>query len=232
MNESGLFNEPELLELMSRSRTGFKAFCATVDLLGMKTMIRENPIEASSRLNDLQQGFGDAFLLFPGGTDYRVCFAGDSVFVVKELAPEESWIERWPDFCGHVFALASVMQDLEVSIGNPGIRLIISYGQLFQLRQPDSWREESISEYTRNWLVLTGASDALVKCTEAERLGQNGGFDGGYCWHEDTKRERSYLGTRLFRIPTNLCRLPDLYPTFYQEVRARTEKQTELVVGE
>lgn len=198
----------------------------------MQRMIRENPDEAQSRLDDLQQGFGDALVLFPGGEDYRVCFAGDSIFVVKELAPGEGRVERWPSFCGHVFALASVIQDLEVGIGNPGIRLIMSYGRLFQLRQPNSWREKPISEYTRNWLVLTGASDALLKCTQAERLGRNAGFSGGYCWHEDPERERSYIGTRLFSIPNALCRQPGLYPVFYEELRVRGDNRAELLGGE
>jgi hypothetical protein len=191
-------------------------------------MMRKNPAEAQARLNDLQQGFGDALIFFPGGEDYRVCFAGDSLFIVKELSPDDDWIEHWPAFCGHLFAMASMLQDLETNIGNPGLRAIVSYGRLLQLRESDSWREEPISRYTRNWLVLTGASGALLKCTEAERLGSKGGFHGGYFWHEDPEKERSYRGTPLYKIPPELCCQPALYRAFYYETIQKAKRESEL----
>ncbi len=138
----------ELFELAARGRQGFNAFCATLDLYATQSLMRARIEEAHARLNDLQQGFGDALVLFPGGEDYRVCFAGDSLFIVRELSPDDSWTEHWPSFCGHIFALASVLQDLETIIGNPGLRLIISHGTALQLRQPDYWREEPMAQYT------------------------------------------------------------------------------------
>lgn len=219
-----------ILKIVSRSRKGFNAFCATLDLLGVRSMIKSNPIEAQARINDLQQGFGDSLVLLPGGQDYRACFAGDSLFIVKELQPEDNWIKHWPSFIGHVFAVASVLNDLEVNIGNPGLRVIISYGRLLQLREPESWNDELISVYTKNWLVLTGASDALIKCTEAERVGHKGGFNGGYCWHEEPEQEYSYLGTPLFKISNMLYQQPNLYQTFYNEIRQKAEKKTKLQI--
>jgi hypothetical protein len=191
-------------------------------------MMENNSSEVHSRLDDLQQGFGEALLFFPGGKDYRVCFAGDSLFIVKELLPEDNWINYWPTFTGHLFAIASLLHDLDTNIGNPGIRVIVSYGKLFQLREPDSWKEDPISRYTKNWLVLTGASEALIKCTIAEDLGSSGGFFGGYFWHEEPDKEYKYLGTPLSRIHNAFCMQPDLYPTFYQEIRGKATKRAGL----
>lgn len=223
-----LINWDEVFKLVSRSRQGFNAFCATFDLLGIRSMMKNNPDEAKARLNDLQQGFGDALIFFPGGQDYRVCFAADSLFIVKELLPEDNWIEHWPSFNGHLFAIASLLHDLETNIGNPGLRVIISYGHLLQLSEPDSWRDKLISEYTENWLVLTGASDALIKCDEAERLGSKGGFVGGYCWHEEPDKEYSYLGTPLFKMQIEYNQQPNLYPDFYKEIRSKAVKMVKL----
>jgi len=225
---STLINWNEILELVSRSRQGFNAFCATFDLLGVRSIMKNNPEEAKARLNDLQQGFGDALIFYPGGQDYRVCFAGDSLFIVKELLPEDNWIKYWPSFNGHLFAIASMLYDLENNFGNPGLRIIISYGKLLQLREPDCWHDKLISGYTKNWLVLTGASDAFKKCTEAENLGSKGGFDGGYCWHEEPDQEYSYLGTSLFKISNEYFQQPNLYPTLYKEIRLKAGKKAEL----
>ena len=134
----------------------------------------------------------------------------------------------WPSFCGHIFALASNVQDLDRKIGNPGVRVVISYGRLFQIYQPKSWRRYPIAEYTQNWFVLTGASEALIKCTEVERLGRRNGFQGGYCWHEIPGSERVYLGTPFFVIPLEHDQQPDLYPTFYELLCKRADKRVEL----
>lgn len=191
------------LELARRMRPGFRAFCASLDLLGMKRTIAVDQEEAIQRLDDFQQGFGDALQFYPGGNDYRVCFLGDSLFIVKELQPEEKNEEAWQLFCGHLFALASWVQTLEKKIGNPGLRMTISYGSLFQIVEPDSWRRHPISDYTKNWFVLTGASEALVKCHEIEQQGQAHGFAGGYCWHEVPSNNNVFNGTPFFKVPIN-----------------------------
>jgi hypothetical protein len=220
-----------IIELAKRRRSGYGAFCAFIDLLGMKKEMSLNPREAVYRLNDLQQGFGHALIFFPGGRDYRVCFLADSLLVVKELTPEEKFDECWPMFCGHVFALASYVQELETDIGNPGLRMFVSYGRLSQIIEPDSWRQYPISDFTKNWFVLTGASDALRKCDDADRAGSSGGFDGGYCWHEIPSNEREYLGTRFIKIPPDYWRQPNLYPAFYQELCKKADKRVKLPVG-
>jgi len=228
MTKDTLDNWDKVIELVSRGQRDFNAFCATIDLLGMRSLIKSDSFEACSRLDDLQQGFGEALFFFPSEKDYRVCFAGDSLFIVKELSPEYNWIDYWPSFAGHIFAMASFLHDLDTNIGNPGLRVIISYGQLFQLREPDSWKDKLISPYTENWVVLTGASEALMKCTEAEVLGKGRGFFGGYCWHEEPDREYKYLGTPLLKIPNEFCQQPNLYPTFYQEIRRKATEKAEL----
>jgi hypothetical protein len=53
-----------------------------IDLLGAARLSLQNRHEAAARLNDLQGGFFDGLIdFFPGGDDYRICYAGDSVFV-------------------------------------------------------------------------------------------------------------------------------------------------------
>lgn len=228
MIKDTLDNWDKILELVSRGRQGFNAFCATIDLLGMRSLMKSDFLEARSRLDDLHQGFGDDLLLFPGGEDYHVCFAGDSLFIVKELSPENNWINYWPSFTGHIFAMASFLHDLDTNIGNPGLRVIISYGRLFQLREPESWKDKMISPYTKNWVVLTGASEALVKCTEAEKRGSSGGFEGRYCWHEKPDQEFKYLGTPLFKVSSKFYQQPSIYPALYEEIRRKARKRAEL----
>ena len=74
--------------------------------------------------------------------DYRVCFAGDSVFVVREVEPQEQLADVWPNFCGHVFAITSMAQEIEFELRNPGVTLIISYGELAQIYNPDHWKDQ------------------------------------------------------------------------------------------
>ena len=104
----------------------------------------------------------------------------------------------------------------------------MSYGHLSQLYEPDNWKKPPVSEYSNNWFVLTGASEALMKCDQAERLGRKGGFEGGYCWHEVPGNERFYWGTPFFRIPLEHYRQPGLYPLFYQEMCSMHDKTAEL----
>lgn len=218
MSSSLQLDWQKVVELAKRMRLGFWAFCASIDLLGMKKTMTYNPEEAIHRLNDLQQAFGDALLFFPGGGDYRVCFLADSLLIVKELTPEEKSEKPWPMFCGHIFALASYVHKLETNIGNPGVRMVLSYGHLFQIVEPDSWRKYPISHFTKNWFVLTGASDALRKCDQVEKKGRRHGFEGGYCWHEIPNNESVYLGTPFFEIPVEQYQKPNLYPVFYEEL--------------
>lgn len=218
----------QVVELAKRMRSGYRAFCAYIDLLDMKETMRLDPAEAIHRLDDFQQSFGEALLFFPGGKDYRVCFLADSLLVIKELTPEEKSEECWPTFCGHVFALASYVQELETNIGNPGLRMFVSYGQLFQIIEPDSWRQYPISEFTKNWFVLTGASDALTKCHQADKVGHKGGFEGGYCWHEVPDKDGFYFGTPLYMIHPAQRMQPNLYPLFYNELCNKACKSAEL----
>jgi len=90
MTDNLQFDWQQVFELTKRMMPDFRAFCASVDLLGVEEGIARDPEEAKQRLNDLQQGFGEALIFFPGGEDYRVCFVGDSLFVVKELTPPEN----------------------------------------------------------------------------------------------------------------------------------------------
>jgi len=208
-------------------RAGYKAFCAHIDLMATSLMIETKPDEALARINDLKS-FGDALFLFPGGEDYRVCFAGDSIFVIKELSPEQKIEALWPRFCGHIYALTSVTHDMETTIGNPGLRVVTSYGPLLQIFEPDHLADESVEEYTKNWFVLTGASAALKKCTEAEALGRKGGFLPNYVWHEKLDDPRSYWGTRCLKIPLENYQRPELYCGFYEQMLAKADQEAHL----
>lgn len=209
----------QAFELAKRTRPGFRAFCATVDLLGVSEMMMEAPKEAAQRLNDLQEGFGEALLvLYPRGPAYRMCFAGDCWFVVQEVSPDEDTDELWPLFCGHVFALASCLHILETNWELPGVRVVVSYGPLLQICEPESWRRYDTEGYTSNWMVLTGASTALAKCTKVESLGKNSGFDGGYFWHEIPDSEGEYLGSRFFEVQPARCWRPEIYADVYRRL--------------
>lgn len=75
-------SEKNFFRLIRRGRSGFQSFCAMIDLLGAARLSLQNRHEAAARLNDLQGGFFDGLIdFFPGGDDYRICYAGDSVFV-------------------------------------------------------------------------------------------------------------------------------------------------------
>jgi len=192
-------------------------------------MIYTNPEEVLSRLDDLQQGFGEAVAtFFPGGSDYRVCFLGDSVWIVKELSPQESQEELWPRFCGHLFAVSSLLQETETRIGNPGLRVIMSYGRLFQLSRPKSWQHPIIAPFAANWYVLTGGSEALAKCDKAEHMGSKGGFEGGYCWHGILEQPNHYHGTPLYSIPRDQWCQPQLYLGLYHQMLAKADHTAEL----
>lgn len=120
--------ENELQRRVERSRSGYRAFCATIDLLGVTRMLEKDPWEAMSRLNDLQQSFAHASLFFPSDAQERACFAGDSWFMVREVRPDEDEGGLWKLFCGRVFALVSIAAAMEHDLGNPGIRVIASRG--------------------------------------------------------------------------------------------------------
>jgi hypothetical protein len=220
----------DLLEAVKRGRDGFRAIAASIDLVGMKNLMARRPGEARARLDDLQQGFGEALIFHPGGEAYRVCFAGDSVFVVQELDPDAEADEGavWASFCGHIFALGGFLNDMDRGIGNPGLRVFVAAGPLFQLTKPDSWRTLPWSQETANWFVLTGASVALAKVWEAEKAGRGGGFDPGYCWHELLGAPGTFLGTTLRKIGPEYSRQRALYPEVYREMIHNANRKTQI----
>jgi hypothetical protein len=115
--------------------------------------------------------------------------------VVQEFSPGADKESLWTRFCGHIYLLASLLHDLDTGIGNPGIRAILAGGELFQIREPESWHKVPWRDQTRNWFILTSASVALLKCKEAEDAGRRGGFVSGLCWHESGAEPRRFLGS-------------------------------------
>lgn len=213
--------EKEVLRRVERSRSGYRALCATVDLLGVTRMLEEDPYEAMSRLNDLQQSLANATLFFPNDAEERACFAGDSWFLVREVGPDEDEAQLWRAFCGRVFALVSMAAEIEHDLGNPGIRVIASRGRLVQIVELERWREDFIEDQTRHWFVLTGAAEGLIKCQAAEKAGSGGGFGRGLFWHEKLDTELEYIGTPLGKINRQSYCDPTVYPQIYDEMCSR-----------
>lgn len=222
-----LFDFDEARELARRKTPGYKSACCLIDLYAFKEHIPDDPWEVKARLDDLQQGFLNNFLLFPDGSDYRVCCISDSIFVVREIAPDEDFEKIWSRFCGHMYALSAQSLDLEVGIGNKGLRVIISYGPLLQLSEPGYWDENEIIEVNLDdWFALTGASEAVNKCLEADRQGEESGFKNNYCWYESPDQSREYFGTKLKPIDKRFCRQPELYPRFYEKIKEDNDQKT------
>jgi hypothetical protein len=219
-------SEEDFFRLIRRSRSGFQSFCAMIDLLGVARLTVQNHREAAARLNDLQGGFFDGLIdFFPGGDDYRICYAGDSVFVVEEIDPDSDWRAAWPKFCGHMYALSCLVNSLDTTIGNVGLRTFVAYGPVLQIREPDAHRRRVTHP---NWFVLTGASMAFAKCWEAERQGSAAGFVGPRFWHERPDAESNFLGTALAKFETlrHLARDPNAYPQIYDAIKADVQNLT------
>ena len=99
---------------------------------------------------------------------YRVCFAGDSVFVIREIEPEAQVAPIWASFCGHMFAVAGLIHEMDQAIGNPGLfplRLFLSgaSGGSFE----DRWSSGGPAEET----VLDHLPWAAMFPGRQERLG-------------------------------------------------------------
>ena len=71
---------------------------------------------------------------------YRVCFAGDSVFVIREIEPEAQVAPIWASFCGHMFAVAGLIHEMDQAIGNPGLRVVVAAGPLLSLCSGHGYR--------------------------------------------------------------------------------------------
>ena len=220
--------ESQIVAEIKRSRRGYGAFAASIDLLATQALMKMNSHEARQRVNDLQQGIGEALQFFPGGELYRVCFTGDSVFVIREIDPDEHTPLLWPVFCGHIYALASFMHDVDKRIGNAGVRAIIAHGPLFQLTDPDSWKRLPWQGQVRNWFVLTGPSIALTKCLNAEKAGRKGGFFSSYCWHERLEKVGTFLGTPLQALPLECAMHPELYAEVHSRMIAAADRSASL----
>lgn len=223
--------ESQIMADLKRSRRGYQAFAASVDLVATQALMKMNPHEARQRVNDLQQGVGEALQFFPGGEHYRVCLAGDAVFVIREIDTDEDSALLWPAFCGRIFALASFMHQMERGIGNAGFRAIVAYGPLFQLTDPDSWKRLPWHNEVHNWFVLTGPSIAFKKCCDAERAGRKGGFLPSYCWHEQSEEAGSFLGTPLQALPLEWAMHPELYAEVHSRMITAADRTAALATS-
>lgn len=211
----------QVIRLVQRKRAGFSSFCASIDLLGIRDMSVRNPAEAGERLNDLQGGLGEATSFFPGGADYRGCFLGDSWFLVREVSPDENISELWPAFCGHLYGLTSMIHELESGLANPGIRVVVAYGSLIPIAEPDMWKYPQIEGDTTHWFVLTGIDNAFIKSEQAQRKGTKGGFSRELFWFEAPGKERVFWGAPFVKIAFEQYRRPELYPRFFEELCER-----------
>lgn len=69
---------------------------------------------------------------------------------------------------------------------------------------------------------------ALAKVWEAEKAGRRGGFDPGYCWHEQPGAPGTFLGTALRKIGLEYARQPALYSDFYREMIRSADRRAQL----
>jgi hypothetical protein len=93
----------ELWNTFTRSREGFRAFAATVDLIGMKAQMLARH-QARARLDGLQQGFGEALLLFPG-----TATTASALPAIRYSWSVKSTRMRARHRCGRHFAVTSML---------------------------------------------------------------------------------------------------------------------------
>ena len=217
-----------------RRQPGWHGFAASFDLVAIGAQLNmggdnaPKRAEAWQRINDLHLFFGEIFDFFPAPHKYSVCFAGDSIFVIQEIEPGIDFKELWPEFCGHMYALAGYIHQAEQDIDNLGLRVIVAYGQLFPLFQPDRWKNLDPAISGTNWAALTGPSEAFKKCFDAEGRGTKGGFDKFYCWHEQIDQPKTFHGTPIREIDLHYARRPDMYPEFHIEMLKLADKEATL----
>jgi hypothetical protein len=162
-------HEEDFFSLIRRSRPGFQSVWAMIDLLGVARLSIKNRREALERLNDLQGGVFDGLIdFFPGGDEYRICYGGDSVFVVEEIDPDSDWravmaAALW----SHVRPLVLGESSRHHNWQRRPSQFRIVWAASSDSRTGRSSQEGRSSEL----VVLTGASMAFAKCCEAERQG-------------------------------------------------------------
>jgi hypothetical protein len=127
-----------------------------------------------------------------------------------------------------VYALTAFVEHLERVWDNPGVRVVVSYGSLIPLSDPDALQKNpGTVDFTRNWLALTGVDEAFTKCWKAEQEGSRLGFRRGFFWHEALDTPRTYLGTAVRPLGDAMLQAPELYPSLYRElVESSTESAT------
>ena len=83
---------------------------------------------------------------------YRVCFAGDSVFVIREIEPEAQVAPIWASFCGHMFAVAGLIHEMDEAMA----------------RRIEIWPVEKLIPYARNPRTHSEAQVAQIAASIAE----------------------------------------------------------------
>jgi len=101
------------------------------------------------------------------------------------------------------------------------MRTFVSYGSLIPLSRPAAWNEDHLSEVTLNWRFLTGANEALAKCSKADAAGSAAGFLHNMIWVEKLENPSSYQGVKFIEPPLSTCRdqgiYKEIYKTFFKD---------------
>lgn len=216
-------DENELFELIKNTELYHVTFCASIDLLGISSLIGKPNTNLNMRLYNLYSGFWAANEIYPIPTRYQICFAGDSIFIINELTIEEELNNGaqnyYYEFCGNVYGIASEINLLEHttnSNGPCGIRVIISYGKTYDISRNNLWQDQS------NWFVLSGPNTALVKSLKAEKLGRKNGFKWNSLYYEVWEKEEKYNGVNIKPIdPRHDLQPPELYKKIYEVINSQ-----------
>lgn len=226
-------DENELFELIKNTETYKKTFCASIDLLGVSSLIGKSSTNLNMRLYNLYSGFWSSHNLYPVYDSYNICFAGDSIFIVNDLTIDQEFNndpkKLYEQFCGHIFGIASEINLLEhtsLENDNPcGVRVIISYGKTYDISKNNLWRDYP------NWFVLTGPNTAVIKSLKAEKLGSKNGFKWNSFYYEMWDDEEKYKGVLLKPIsPIHNLQPPVLYDKIYEVIDSQIQNYASLSI--
>ena len=196
-------NADELFEMIRNTELYNKTFCASIDLLGIKSLIGKANTNLNTRLYNLYSSFHAAYTNYPLSEDIRVCYIGDSIWIIKEFSIEEemqnNMEDEWRSFCGQIYLMScdiSISENFgeNTTLDEPcGIRVIISYGKTYEIYKKKLWPQNN------NWFVFTSPNTALNKCFKAESIGENSGkgFLKNHCYSEVWNQVKEYNGYRL-----------------------------------
>lgn len=216
-------------DMAARSRDGYRSICGIIDLLGMKEMIMNDIVEAQRRIDALHTGFSGGCEIYPGLKGCRASFFGDSVSILKEIAPEECLEDEYENFAGNILAISSFLAKCEHELLRPGMRAVVSFGKLIPLSRPDAWRNSLIAEDTKEWHAFTGANEAFAKCHLVDDRGSKSGFEHGHIWVEKLDHPLTFAGVPFLDLPADLLLNENVNAHLYRQIVVEQSQRSVLL---